>query len=133
MCLRGGEEHRNLKLSQFKKNDIGYIYTENCSKNRPGGYKQLNTANKIVTIVRSTTSVACHCFYMDEYLKRLPQKAIENDNFYVRPLPKFDTSEGSIWFTSVPIGRNKLAKMTSDMCKNAGIGGHKTNHSLNYI
>ena len=32
-CLRGGEEHRNLKLSQLKRTGEGYIYTENASKN----------------------------------------------------------------------------------------------------
>ncbi len=28
-CLRGGEEQRKLKLSQFRKIENGYIYTEN--------------------------------------------------------------------------------------------------------
>ena len=36
-CLRGGQEHRGLKLSQFKKKDDKYIYTENASKNHQGG------------------------------------------------------------------------------------------------
>ena len=36
-CLRGGAEHRNLKLSQFTKFSDHYIYTENASKNRQGG------------------------------------------------------------------------------------------------
>ena len=35
-CLRGGEEHRNVKLSQLKRTQKGYIYTENASKNRQG-------------------------------------------------------------------------------------------------
>ena len=38
-CLRGGEEHRNLKLSQVKRHTDPdrYVYTENSSKNRAGG------------------------------------------------------------------------------------------------
>ena len=41
-CLRGGEEHRSLKLSQFTKTQNGYIvYTKNVSKNRQGGISQV--------------------------------------------------------------------------------------------
>lgn len=38
-CLRGGEEHRSLKISQLKRefNPNRYVYTENLSKNRSGG------------------------------------------------------------------------------------------------
>lgn len=54
LCLRGGHEHYNLKLSQFQ---FGYeviednlrdyvVYTENGSKNRSGSYKD-KTPNKI--------------------------------------------------------------------------------------
>lgn len=128
-CLRGGEEHRGLRISQFKKVGTGYIYTENSSKNRPGGFSQLNTPNKSVTIMHSKSPTS-HWYYLEEYLKRLPEEAIKSDVFYLRPLINFKLSEGSSWFSCVPIGRNRLAKMTIEMCKSAGIGGHKTNHSL---
>ena len=36
-CLRGGNEHRNLRLSQLRRTENGYTYTENASKNRSGG------------------------------------------------------------------------------------------------
>ena len=38
-CLRGGEEHRQLKLSQLKRvaSPPRYIYTECASKNLAGG------------------------------------------------------------------------------------------------
>ena len=38
-CLRGGKEHRRLKISQVVQHDnpIHYIYTEDGSKNRSGG------------------------------------------------------------------------------------------------
>ena len=35
-CLRGGLEHRRLKLQQIKRDDMGYTYYENGSKNRKG-------------------------------------------------------------------------------------------------
>ena len=36
-CLRGGEEHRSLKISQFKWFEDAYVYTENGSKNHSEG------------------------------------------------------------------------------------------------
>ena len=49
VCLCGGEEHRSLKLSQFKREATPprYIYTECASKNRAGGLAQMN---KVVPI-----------------------------------------------------------------------------------
>ena len=51
-CLRGGDEHRELKISQFKPtvDPDKYTYTENGSKNRSGGMAQLNLQNKVVPI-----------------------------------------------------------------------------------
>ena len=57
--LRGGDEHRNLSLTQITFGNepdpadptkvIKFVeYTENGSKNRPGGCKQLNLYNKNV-------------------------------------------------------------------------------------
>ena len=57
--LRGGEEHRQLKISQLKfctvsdpddpSKEIECVkYTEHGSKNRPGGSHQLNLDNKVV-------------------------------------------------------------------------------------
>ena len=47
-CLRGDNEHRNLRLSQLKRTENGYVYTENVSKNRSGGLAQLHVKNKLV-------------------------------------------------------------------------------------
>lgn len=57
--LRGGAEHRGLRISQLKFRSIpdpdlpGQMtecieYTEHGSKNRPGGHHQLNVENKTV-------------------------------------------------------------------------------------
>ena len=52
LCLRGGQEHKNLKLSQFSfGSDHGgdyVVYTENRSKNRSGSYKEKPEQNKVV-------------------------------------------------------------------------------------
>ena len=46
-CLRGGEEQRSLKVSQFvRSSDPGvYKYVERGSKNRSGSVAQLNLEN----------------------------------------------------------------------------------------
>ena len=56
-CLRGGVEHRALKLSQVKRmtDPDRYIYYENVSKNHNGSFKQLHVKKKIVPLF------ACPC------------------------------------------------------------------------
>ena len=52
-CLRGGQEHRELRIPQLKRlqNPDRYVYYENASKNRPGGLMQSNLDHKVVSIV----------------------------------------------------------------------------------
>ena len=47
--------------------------------------------------------------------------------FYLKPIKR---PSDSCWYCAVPIGRKKLSKAVSEMCKECGIGGFKTNHSL---
>ena len=47
LCLRGGHEHHQLKLSQFQFGDDDVEYTENGSKNRSGSYKD-KRENKVI-------------------------------------------------------------------------------------
>ena len=59
LCLRGGDEHRNLKLSQFVIRTVEnptasnesikcLVYTEHGSKNRPGSMHHVHLSNKEV-------------------------------------------------------------------------------------
>ena len=87
-CLRGGDEQRNLKISQLKRlsNPDRYIYTEKSSKNRCGGLKQIRLQNKTVPIIAVPESQSrCHVYLLDKYFLKLPPEAIEKDNFYVQP------------------------------------------------
>ena len=130
-CLCGGEEQRNLKIGQFKRlqNPDRYVYTENASKNRTEGLKQMRVKNKSVPIMAVPESgTRCHVFILDTYLGKLSPEAIEKDNFYVQPVSTFDVSKP--WFTARPIGKNSLARMVKEICSNGGISGCKTNHSL---
>ena len=132
-CLRGGEECRQLKISQIQRvhSPDGNIYHEFVSKNRQGTFRQLHLANKEVPIYACPTAGdRCHVRLLDLYLQKLPSEAIEKDVFYVRPLDKIPSDPSSPWYTSVPVGRNTLDKKVNVMCRNAGLEGHKTNHSL---
>ena len=85
-CLRGGNEHRYLKLSQLKREVNGYRYTENSSKNRAGGLSQLKLENKSVFIAAvPEAGERCHCHLLDVYISRLPKKAIEADFILCTP------------------------------------------------
>ena len=131
-CLRGGKEHRNLKISQFvrQSDPDRYIYTENGSKNQSGGFTDLRIENKVVPIyATSEAGIRCHVKQLDLYLSKLPAKARELDIFYVRPLPNAPEDPSHPWFAAAPIGENKLGTMVKDMFAEVGIAG-KTNHSL---
>ena len=109
----------------------GYIYTENASKNQSGGFAQLSVEHKVVPVYASTAGPErCHVQILDLYLSKLPTEAIQADNFYVRPLQSVPKIASKPWFTAVPVGRNTLTSMFRDMCTEAGVQGHKTNHSL---
>ena len=106
-----------------------YIYTEHESKNRSGGLGQLHLENKVVRHFEvPEAGDKDYVKIVDLYVSKLPIEAIERDNFYVRPLSVGE--DGKPWFTSVPIGRNKLATMVKAICSAAGVEGKKTNHSL---
>ena len=130
-CLRGGEEHRNLKLSQLKRTGEGYIYTENASKNRAGGLSQLRLENKMVPVMAHPEAGRyCHCELLDIYISKLPSRIKEMDIFCARPLNQRQDDESAPWFAPVPVGRNIISKVVSHMCHEAQIDNHKTNHSL---
>ena len=132
-CLRGGQEHRNLSVSQVKRltDPDRYVYTENSSKNRPGGLAQVKLDHKSVTIVANTSvGDRCPVSILDKYISKLPDGAIEKDFFYCRPLPSVPKEANEAWYVAVPVGKNVLAKMVPEMCQEAGITGKKTNHSL---
>ena len=133
-CLRGGQEHRELKISQLTWVSCpqeGYIYTENASKNQSGGFAQLSVEHKVVPVYASTAGPErCHIQILDLYLSKLPTEAIQANNFYVRPLRCVPKIASKPWFSAVPVGRNTLTSMFREMCAEAGVQGHKTNHSL---
>ena len=132
-CLRGGQEHRTLSLSQFERklNPDRYVYTENSSKNKQGGIKQMRLDHKVVTIVANPKiGERCPVYILDKYISKLPTKAKEMNIFYCRICPRLPKTSEDPWFIASPIGKNTLPNMVGQMCKEAGIDGKKSNHSL---
>ena len=104
-CLRGGVEHRQLKLSQIKRVDDppSYIYTGCASKNRAGGLAQLRVKNKVVPIhVVAEATDRCHVYVLDRYMEKIPKEAIKKDNFYLQPIANVK-DPAQPWFTTVPV------------------------------
>ena len=75
-CLRGGEEHRSLKISQFKWFEDAYVYTENGSKNHSEGLALLWVENKVLpSYAIPEADTRCHAKLMDLYLSKIPPEA----------------------------------------------------------
>ena len=70
---------------------------------------------------------------LDTDISKLQSQAIENDNFYLRPLPSTSPDPRKPWYYSTPVGKNELFSMLKNMCLLAGVEGKKTNHSLRAI
>jgi hypothetical protein len=129
--LRGREEHRALKLSQFerlKDPDRYYVYTENESKNRNGGLGQLAVRNKVVSVFANDIK-GDHCIVsiLDFYISKLPSSTRQTDLFYVQPLSSVPANPSTPWFKNQPMGKNTLGNMAKAMFADEG---RKTNHSL---
>ena len=68
-------------------------------------------------------------YLLDYYFSKFPQSPNTLGVFYLHPLPKKPKDERAPWFSSVPIGKNKLAQFVKEMCKEVNTSA-KTNHSL---
>ena len=131
--LRGGQEHRDLMLSQVvrMKDPERYEYIENSSKNRAGGMAQLRLSHKKVPIYANPiVGERCHVFLLDKYFSKLPKCSKEKGFFYWKPLATLPGDPTAPWFGVTPVGRNVLAKVVSEMFQEAGVSERKTNHSL---
>ena len=85
-CLRGGQEHRFLKLSQIQRSEDKYVYHENVSKNINGSFKQLRVKSKVVPLYANPVlGEQCPVSILDKYISKLPPKAKDQDFFYAWP------------------------------------------------
>ena len=153
LCLRGGDEQRALKFSQFNhlvvpnpdsptESTICYQYTKHGSKNNLGGIKQVRKCqpNKVVCcFANPKLGDKCLVRLLDLYFSKRPKFKPESrygDSFYLRPVDTFDSSaQESQWYYARPIGHNILKGMLKSMCRQAGRQAGiacdgKSNHSL---
>lgn len=133
-ALRSGDEHRQLRHNPCqiqvveRTGERSYLkYTEDVSKNHPGGIKGRKQKPKVV-LHHANNDNPDRCFVrlFKKYLSVRPSECPANA-FYLNPLKN---ARGANWFTTAPVGKNKLAKAVSNMCKACNIQGYKTNHSL---
>lgn len=131
-CIRGGEEMRKLGPSQFIRSfDPDCVtYVEHGSKNYTGRAADLHRENKRVPCP-AVPSLNNRCFVhqLDFYFSKLPKYAFEKDILFVRPKANKPSSSEVPWYESAAVGKNSLATMIREMCKEGGVG-KKTNHSL---
>ena len=102
-CLCGGQEHRQLQLSQLKCLEDKYVYYENVSNNTNGSFKQLYVKNKVVPLYLSPEAgERCPVYLLDRYICKLSSETREKDLFYVRLLDKITSDPNRPWYSSVP-------------------------------
>ena len=131
--LRGGQEHRDLKCSQFTRvPEEGYLsstyyqYVENGSKNYQGRFSETGQLNKIVRAYAQPASNRCPVRILDVYLGKLPSDATA---FYMQPKQRVPLS-GQPWYKSTPVGVNPLKNMMTKISELGGLPVKYTNHSL---
>ena len=133
-ALRSGREHRQLRHSPCqvevveKPGERPYLlYHEDTSKNHPGGLKGRKTTPKVV-VHHSNTENPERCFVtlFKKYRQLCPKDPVAN-SFYLQPSR---TPTDTCWYTRQPLGHSTLGGTVARLCKQAGIEGYKTNHSL---
>ena len=93
LCLRGGDEHRALKFSQFEIKFVedpsapGAVikcltYTKHGSKNHRGTTHQVYLDNKIVShYANPSLGERCFVYIIELYMSKLSSKAVQRDFF----------------------------------------------------
>jgi hypothetical protein len=134
-CLRGGQEHRDLKRTQFTRvptdgysGSTYYQYVENGSKNYQGRFNETGQPNKVGRAhAQPNSGTRCPVRILDLYLEKLPPGSTA---FYMQPLQKLPTESSQPWFKNMPVGVNPLKNMMAKVSELAGVSVKYTNHSL---
>lgn len=133
-ALRSGQEHRALRFepSQIelveREGERAYLkYTEDLSKNNPGGLKGRKNKPKVV-LHHENASDPGRCFVklFKLYQSKCPSNRPKGA-FYLKPL---SNATELCWYSMSPIGHHTLSQTVARLCREAGISGFRTNHSL---
>ena len=135
-ALWASKEHRALRAIPFNSqlafhrdddNEIYLQYTEDIGlKTNKGGLKHKKVEPKTVVMYASDRPDCCPLCIILKYMALLP-KTRTCQAFYLQPR---ETFFGRSWYLNRPAGVNKLRDIIGCMCRDAGLPGHYTNHSL---
>ena len=103
------------------------VYTENVSKNNPGGLDNRKLKPKVV-IHHANLDNPSRCFvtFYKAYMAHRP-KTIEHNAFYLTPIRN---PKSEVWYSTCPVRHHTLSNTVNRLCRSVSIGGYKTNHSL---
>ena len=134
-ALRGGNEHNKLRRTGFESqlklqtDECGIeclVYTEDpLQKTNQGGLLCKNRLKKVFVYAGSNPQ-RYPLYYFKKYVRLMPQSN-NCAKFYLRPKKNFSPS---VWYCDQPYGFNKIKNMVKEVCKEAGLEGKFTNHSL---
>ena len=133
-ALRSGCEHRRLRNTPCQIQLVERIgerayleYTEDLSKNHPGGLKGHKIKPKVVRH-HANVDYPERCFVrLFKWYRELCPADAPPHAFYLQPAKK---PTNTSWFSNRPLGHNQLGKTLTRQCSSAGIHGYKTKHSL---
>ena len=135
-ALWAGQEHRALRgfafQLQFKfmcdpDGEIFLCYTEDLGlMTNKGGLHHQRIEAKVVNLYATSNPDRCPIRVIMKYLSLLP-KGCTCSAFYLQPRKKFF---GKAWYVNRPAGVNRLWNAVREMCHDAGLPDHYSNHSL---
>ena len=104
-------------------------YHENYSKCNQGGLDSVNLKPKVCRAYENTVNAdRCMVQLMEKYISLRPADFRCSNAFYSRPLAK--PSNPNVWYSCQPQGRHMLENVVRKMCREIGLTGRRTNHSL---
>ena len=99
-------------------------YTEDISKNHQYGLKGRNQKPNHFSNLENPERCFVKLFKLYRHLCPVKRR---DDAFYLTP---FKDRKGQCRYSNTPLGHNKLRNIVANICKQAGIQGYFTNHSL---
>ena len=109
-CIRGGDEHRNLRVSQLQRfsNPDRYVYNEYVSKNHLRTFTKHHISSNIVPIYcqcSQSTCKRCHVYLLD--LRIHKQATTRSKTSFTLVLMNWYPK--APWYSAVLVGRTTLS------------------------
>ena len=143
-ALRGGDEHKALKVGFFaqikvmydQELDVKYLqYQPMQLKNNQGGIKDMRHKPKVVKAYENLADPKrCVVHIFEKYMGLCPSIAQHGKiDFYPRPLSHVPDNPKQPWFSCQPMGINAIQSVLAGICARAGLTGKCINHALKVI